>query len=261
MTSERPILISIIQYVPKLEAGSFTVLDLVNKAHELGADGVELRREPWPDFPNGLAEVRERIQELGLRVTFGTFSTLFNQSDEAHRLLLQDIETAHALGSPLLRVFPGATPADDDAAGWAQGREAVEHAAAVGIRLALENYARTPGGTLAEVANILARIESPALRANIDTGNYPLHNQDVLEAIHAIGHKAIYVHIKDYAGSPEAPSPALGEGVLPLAEIFAALDSLPQQIHYCFEFPGGPDPDQRIANALHFMRTIRGQTA
>lgn len=259
MSSQRPIIISIVQYQAHLESGKMTAIDLVNKAATLGVDGVELRREPWAGHASEVSAVRSRLVELGLLGTYGSFSTLFNQDEAAHQQMLDDIATAAQLGAPLVRLFPGATPADDDRAGWERAEQAVQKARDLRVQIALENYARTPGGTLAEVRHILDRIQSPALRANIDIGNYPLHNQDVLEAIEAIGDRAIYVHVKDYAGSPDAEQPALGEGVLPLAEIFAALDALPQRIIYCFEFAGGDDPDGRIRRALDYVGQIRGK--
>lgn len=261
MSVERPILISVVQYQSHLESGRMTIAEMVNKAREFGVDGVELRREVWPAYKTELPAVRQQIDSLGLIVTFATFSTLFNEDDAAHQLLLEDIETAAALGAPLLRVFPGQTPPEGDTAGWAKAREAVDRAAARGIALALENYARTPGGTLAEVSHILDQIDVPALRANIDLGNYSNHNENVLDAIERIGNKAIYVHVKDAANPPTDAPLALGEGALPLAEIFAALDRLPQRILLCFEFPGGDDPDQRIRNAQALVREYRSRQA
>jgi sugar phosphate isomerase/epimerase len=260
MSRERPILISVVQYLPQLESGALTIADYVNKARAFGVDGVELRREAWPAYKSELPAIRQQIEDLGLLVTYATFSTLFNGDDAAaHALLLEDVRTAAALGAPLLRVFPGATPAADDAAGWAKGREAVDLAGELGIQIALENFARTPGGTLAEVANILAKIDTPALRTNIDIGNYPLHNQDPIAAIEAIGDKAIYAHIKDFSGAPDADPVPFGKGVLPLAEIFAAFDRLPQRVIFCFEFGGGPNPDQHIQDAFALVKALRGK--
>ena len=259
MSNHRPILISVVQYLPQLESGAMKISEYINKAHAFGVDGVELRREAWPAYPTELPAVRQQLADLGLLATYATFSTLFNTDDAAHALLLEDVRTAAALGSPLLRVFPGATPADDDDAGWARGREAIDLAGELGIQIALENFARTPGGTLAEVANILAKIDTPTLRTNIDIGNYPLHDQDPVAAIQAIGDKAIYSHIKDYGGSPTASPVLFGKGVLPLAEIFAAFDQLPQRIIFCFEFAGGSNPDQHIQDAFALVKSLRGQ--
>src|SRR4051794_29208577 len=115
MSADRPILISVVQYLPQLESGALKIPEFVNKAHEFGEDGVELRREAWPAYPSELVSVRKQIESLGLLVTYASFSTLFAADDAAHQLLLEDVRTAAALGSPLLRVFPGATAAADDA--------------------------------------------------------------------------------------------------------------------------------------------------
>ena len=46
---------------------------------------------------------------------------------------------------------------------------------------------------------------------------------------------------------------AMEPDILLMDEPFAALDALPQRIIYCFEFPGGDDPDDRIRRGLAFM--------
>ncbi len=109
MSSKRPILISVIQYLPQLESGALKISEFVNKGHEFGVDGIELRREAWPAYKTELPAVRKQIEDLGLLVTYATFSTLFNEDEAAHQLLLEDVRHSGALGAPLLRVFPGAT--------------------------------------------------------------------------------------------------------------------------------------------------------
>jgi sugar phosphate isomerase/epimerase len=156
-----------------------------------------------------------------------------------------------------LRVFSGPIPADDDEEGWAAGRAMVEYAASRGIALALENYAWTPGGRLAEIARIVGRIESPALGVNIDIGNYTRHGDDVPTAIRTLGDRAISAHLKDQDGPPDFGSHPLGGGALPLGAIMAELERLPQRLIYCFEFRGGGDPDGRIASSLDYLRERR----
>lgn len=82
----------------------------MNKGHEFGVDGVELRREAWPAYASELPTVRKQIEELGLIVTYATFSTLFNEEEAAHQLLLEDVRTAAAVGAPLLASFPAQPP-------------------------------------------------------------------------------------------------------------------------------------------------------
>jgi hypothetical protein len=47
MSTQRPIVMSIVQYTDAIESKKMTVMELVEKASALGVDGVELRRELW----------------------------------------------------------------------------------------------------------------------------------------------------------------------------------------------------------------------
>ena len=249
---DRPIVMSIVQYTDAIESGKLTVMELVEKAGELGVDGVELRRELWGDGMNEeLPAVKQRIDALGLEVTFATHSVLFCEGKD-YDLLLADVDTAAEIGSPLLRIFSGPVPEDANDPAWEKAKAVIDRAETKGILIALENYANEPGGTLAEIQTVLDHFPVPTLKTNIDTGNYAGWKQDLLEAIDAIGDRAAYVHVKDPGdGGTSVP----GEGDLPITEIFAALDALPQRIIYCFEFPGGDDPDDRIRRGLAFMRS------
>jgi sugar phosphate isomerase/epimerase len=251
--TKRPVYISVSQYMDRLQAGTMLAADVVEKACTLGADGVELRREPWPAYERELVTTRQLIESLKLGVTFATHNLLFSPDADVHQLLLRDIDTAAALGSPLLRIFPGQTPPDEDAVGWGGAMEAVEHAASTGIVIALENYVGMPGGTLAEIVHILDRIQLPALKTNIDIGNYVVRGQDVVEAIHTVGHRAVYAHLKDRPADPEGSHAYLGGGVMSLQPILDELEGLPQDMIYCFEFPGGDDPEGRIKASLAYL--------
>jgi len=237
------------QFEDALKSGALDVFGVIDIASQTGVDGVELRRELWPTWQTELAAARQRGEEKGLLITYATFATLFG-SDAA--TLRGDIDAAAALGSPVVRFFPGQHPAPDDAAGWAAGQAIAEHATAKGVVIALENYARTPGGTLAEIQTCLARI--PALMTNFDMGNYSLHGQDVAAAVAALADRIVYSHLKDQTGNPADTPTFLGGGALPLDAIFDALDSLPQRVLYCFEFRGGDDAVGRIQQSLAWLR-------
>jgi sugar phosphate isomerase/epimerase len=251
MSQNRPVLISVIQYQEQLTAGTAGATDIVEAAHRLGADGAEFRPQFWRDTGHELPATRERAAQHGLLLTYATMGTLFSAEPGAADALRQDVDDACSLGSPQLRVFPGPLPADDETAGWAAGQEIVRYAAARGVTIALENYARTPGGTLAEIVRALDHI--PELATNIDIGNYPRHGQDVPAAIRAVGSRAISAHLKDQGDPPEHESTHLGGGSLPLPAILDALDALPQRIIYCFEFGGGDDPDDRITRSIAYL--------
>ena len=168
--------------------------------------------------------------------------------------LRQDIDTAATLGAPLVRFFPGQTPPEHDDPAWERAQQVVDYAAAQNTVIALENYARTPGGTLAEVHGALTRLASPALRTNLDMGNYPNHGQNVVAAIDTLADQIIAAHLKDKAANPSDPPIHLGAGVLPLADILTALDRLSQRVYYIFEFRGGSDPAGAIKSSLAYLK-------
>jgi len=245
VSGNRPVLISVMQFEDALKSGAMTVFDVIDVAGRTGADGVELRRELWTGWESELSEARRRAGEKRLLITYATHATLFS-GDPA--TLRADIDAAASLGSPIVRFFPGQLPAEDDGAGWDAGQAIADYAAEKGVVIALENYARTPGGTLAEVQTCLARI--PALMTNLDMGNYSLHSQDVPAAVAALADRIVYSHLKD----PDDAPTVLGAGVLPLGDIFDALDALPQRVIYCFEFRGGDDAVGRIEQSLAYLK-------
>ncbi len=251
MSIERPVLVSVMQFEDALTSGAMTVFDVIDIAAQVGADGAELRRELWNGWESQLDAARAHAQAQGLLLTYATHATLFS-SDAA--TLRGDIDAAAALGSPIVRFFPGQIPADD-ATGWAAGTAIADYAVEKGVVIALENYARTPGGTLAEVQTALTRI--PTLMTNFDMGNYSLHGQDIPAAAAALADRIVSSHLKDQTGQPSDPPTVLGAGVLPLGDVFDALDSLPQRVIYCFEFRGGNDAVARIEQSLAYLQERR----
>lgn len=248
----RPILISVMQYEDELDAGTMTVGDVIAKAIDAGVEGVEIRPQYWRERERELPAARDLLARHGLLVTYATTITLFSAEPGDAARLRGEIDDAATLGAAQLRVFGGPAPTADDEAGWAVGRELVEHATARGVALALENYAWTPGGTIAEQAQLLDRL--PDLRVNLDIANYARHGEDILTAIGRFGDRAISAHLKDQTSGPPWTSYPLGGGELQLPQIMAALEALPQRLLYCFEFRGEGDPDRRIATSVAYLR-------
>ena len=251
---DRPVLVSAMQFEDELKSGVRSVCEVIDIAARVGADGIELRRETWPQLDAELAHTRP-VASLTPACWSHTPPRPPSSTTPrtVRRQLRQDIDAAAALGAPIVRFFPGQSPPPEDNAAWKRAQEIVDYAAAHDIVIALENYARTPGGTLAEVRQALTRLDSPALRTNLDMGNYPNHGQDVLAAIDSLAAKIIAAHLKDKTANPSDPPTVLGAGLLPLAQILGALDKLPQRIFYIFEFRGGSDPVGRIEHSLAYL--------
>ena len=83
-SKQRPILISVAQYLDDLEAGQISISEVIDVAHRLKADGVELRRESWANYVQEIDTARQKIENLGLIVTYATFSTFFCVNSVCH---------------------------------------------------------------------------------------------------------------------------------------------------------------------------------
>ena len=249
VSANRPLLLNIVQFTDDLEAGRLKVIDLLDRADELGFDGIELRREDWAGHEEEIPAVRRRADDLGSVVTYATFSELLIPARvEGHDQLRGDVDDAADLGAPFLRVFLGWTPEEDHEA-WDRAREAIEYADERGIALALENRGSMPGAMLSEIVHAVETIDDPRLKINLDVGNYYDNDVDVVAAIDRLANRIVCTHLVDST----APGGAVGHGEMPMNKIMDALDALPQQVHYCFEFRGGDDPERAIERSAAYL--------
>ena len=261
MALRHPVLMSCVQFDQALKSGESPVTDLASIARRLGVDGVEYREVYWQDKERELPAVRDQIAASDLRVTYCTFTPIFNADPEARARLLQDIDDAAALGSPLLRVFIGirdmpASPAEGQEV-WEGARAAVERARERGVRLALENHINVLGPRWTQVHAVVTALSSPALGVNIDTSNYVQNGEPLMTAIEELRPWIAYSHLKDVRreGDSYAVVP-LGEGELDFAAILDAYAVAGAPFPLCFEFPGGADPEAAITSSLDHLARL-----
>jgi sugar phosphate isomerase/epimerase len=257
MPAFHPILISTVQYDDELRAGRVGQVDVLRAAKHLGVDGAELRLDYWRDKAIEIPLARQLADELGLLATYATSLTLFSPDADGPALLRQAIDDAVALGSPLLRVFPGLAPSGDDRRSWDPAREVVGYAASRGIVVALENFGQAPGCRVAEIQRVLDRIELPALGTNVDVGNYAANGEDPALAVRELSRRVVSSHLRDHAKTPAGVDATyLGGGIMPLRPVFAEFARLPHKVIHVFEFAGGGDPEGRVAKSLAYLRTL-----
>jgi sugar phosphate isomerase/epimerase len=257
----REIFISAVQFEDELKSGARTVLDLAPLAAKLGVHGVEYRDVYWKDKARELPAVRDQVTKLRLKATYTTVTTLYSREPAMRLQLLQDIEDAKALGSPLLRVTLGEPPGDgrDVPVIRMAARGAVERASKRRIRMALENNSKAPGHRLEEIKGTVEKFNCRFLTINIDFANFVTTGQDAVTAIKALAPRINYTHAKDLKKTPEGwKATYLGNGTLPLKEIIATLDATGKRIPFCFEFPGEGDPEGSIRKSLEFMARLGG---
>jgi len=164
---------------------------LLRAAAELGvrvvqiADNLPLDRLTGSD----LDALVEKAGRWNLDLEVGTCGT-----DPGH--LRMYLGLAVRLGSSLVRVVPDTddsrpSPAEVVAA----FREALPAFERAGVCLALENHDRFNAATLAE---ILGHLDSPHLGICLDTANSIGCAEGLGPLLHALGHRVVNLHVKDF---------------------------------------------------------------
>ncbi len=160
--------------------------------------------------------------------------------------LLAWLDHAAALSLPFVRIVAGgpAHRGRSTAPLVDLLRMACAEARGLGLRLALENHGDL---TAAELANLLERVDDPALRVCFDTANALRVGDDVSHAAERLAPVTELVHLKDCAPSwsdaRSGPiSVAPGDGAVPLDDVLAACPGAA----VCVELGQlAPDADER----------------
>lgn len=269
-TKERTMKLSISMWsvVSVVKAGKMDLpgfIEFAARQQENGAQGVELLDYFWRDRESELPKAKRQIADAGLGLGIYSIGNDFFQPDRgAWQKQLDDLKTgvevAGQLGAPVLRVFSGnAKPGYtlEDGLTWiVDGLAAgADYASRHGITLALENHGLMAGRS-DQVRKIIEAVGSPALRANLDTGNFLLVNQNPTDAAKALAGMVALVHLKDFAKAPEGQTEhvykgldgtaftgtVVGEGQVDLVSIVATLRKAGYAGWLSLEYEGGLDP-------------------
>jgi sugar phosphate isomerase/epimerase len=260
--------VSMWSVVSVVKAGKMDLRGFVEFAarqQENGAQGVELLDYFWRDRAVELPQVKQQVADAGLALAVYSIGNDFFQPDKeawAQQLadLKEGVDVANQLGTRVLRVFSGNAKPDytlEQGLGWivdglAQG---AEYAGARGVTLALENHGLMAGRS-DQVRGIIETVNSPSLRANLDTGNFLLVNQDPTTAARELADLVALVHLKDFRRATPADTEhvykgldgvaftgsVVGEGQVDLKAITDILRQAGYAGWLSLEFEGGQDP-------------------
>jgi sugar phosphate isomerase/epimerase len=222
-------------------------LGVLKLAGDWGLAGVLFELSPFKSFRDAdLAAIRGFAEERGLYLHFGMGSIfhfhpmatqgrqlLADAGYEANvseaRVVIQHLEVARKLGSPILRCVGGNLFVRDEGHDMtALGdravailREACKAAEDMGLRIAMENHADF---TVRELASILARVNSPAFGLTVDCANLAFDLDDPLRLAGIMAPYALTTHFKNYRilRTPKGlalGNCALGDGDIDVAAI------------------------------------------
>lgn len=219
------IAVSTYSYWRYRDDSKLTIEECIDLAADAGFDGVEILNVQMQDESNAaLQRIKQRAFRLGLDLCgFSTHQSFVfpdaEKREENVRHTIRCIEMAYALGIPTIRVNTGRWGtskdfdtlmankgieprlegySDDDGFAWV--REGLEKclpaAEKCGVVLGLENHWGL-GRTAAGVLRLIHEIDSPWLKATLDTGNFL---EDQYEQYEQLAPEAVFVQAKTYFG-------------------------------------------------------------
>lgn len=193
-------------------ARRMTLEDFLDRAHQLGVDGVSIEScfVSQKDNPGYLASIKDRLDEYGLdRVwAWGHPDGLEGGTNESEFTeMLKSLRHAQAIGATVMRVVGSSLKFrfEDHQRQLrrlvAMFRRAVPVAEDCGIRMAVENHIDFTG---AEIFQLLEDVDSSYLGVNFDTGNFARLLDDPVKAMERLAPYTLATHIKDLKIHPEA---------------------------------------------------------
>lgn len=270
-----------LNYSSLLAAGRMDIFGFLSLCRELGLEGGSLHLQNLQSTESDyLKRVRRAYLDHGLSLSIFTVTTNFGLTEERHaeefRKATEAIRVAEMLGAPLLRVFAGSPPSEEDRANAFRRsaravRRVCEEAGRLGIPVGLQNHNH---GALCrtgdEVLRFIREVDHPNLTFVLDTGQFAgsfgasgepgpeLRGADFMESIRQTASIARYVRVKFYNPRPDGSEPAID-----YAKVFAIL----QGVHYpgfldiVYEpgkGTGGPGEDVRsaIPRIVSFLRSL-----
>lgn len=171
---------------------------------------------PYRDTPEQLAAGRKRFEEAGIDVVSGGVIYLMKDDDADIRYYFDYAKTC---GMPLINIMP-----------TAQTMPRIERfVKEYNIKVAIHNHGPedknfpTPQAALRVVKDL-----DPRCGICIDAGHTVRAGADVVESIGEAGPRLFDMHIKDLRSTAKGSDCPVGEGMMPIVEIFKDL----KKMHY-----------------------------
>ncbi len=269
--------------------GKMTQADAVEKAKEMGFDGVEftdLQPCERPTLEQQLAyaaEIRARAEAVDLPVVaYSIGANLYQGSAEADAAEVArvkgQVDVAAALGAPVMRhdacwglnksgegrSFDGMLPTVA-----ANARQIAAYAAEKGVRTCTENH-----GMLAQDSDRMERLFTAVGHDNygllVDVGNFSCVDEDNAAAVSRLAPYAVHVHAKDMLLLPEDAEDVsntietrgcrhirctwVGNGSVPVKRCLAILKKAGYDGWVSLEFEGPEDCFEGITKGLANLR-------
>jgi sugar phosphate isomerase/epimerase len=274
--------VSMWSYYTVWKRGDIDISSFIRTVRNDGAEGVELLDFFWKDREAETKAVEKTLAETSTPVGVYSVSNNFVNADADIRagqvnVIRSGVDSANHFGAKVVRVFAGnydEKHSFGDAFAWiVEGLKAAsDYAGNNGVTLALENHGRLAGRSN-QVREIIEAVNSPALRANPDTGNFLLVHQAPHEAVKELAGLAAMVHFKDFTEVPASHDgfayvsldglkyvgTAIGDGEVALAECVDELVTAGFDGWLNIEYEGSVDPTIALPTSIINARRLLGK--
>lgn len=270
--------VSLYSLHPYITGGEMSVCDAIGFFCENGVKYVELL-DTYLHTPAEEEAAHECLLNNGMRVSCYSVSNEFVTVDEND--LQNEISkvqnacaAAKAFGTNIVRVFAGNLPKGRPASYEKYSgriidslKQCAAHAESCGVVLCLENHGAL-AGRAEQVLHILNAVDSPALMATLDTGNFLIVDQDPYTAVRSLQGKIGHTHFKDMKkisqGGFTSPGGAhyigttLGEGEVDLKKILKLLyqSGYAGSISIEYEASGKDGCLENVAKSISYTRSL-----
>lgn len=246
-------------------------VDIVQKATDLGYQGIELNLKEWPSESNmnaiqtALKENDVEVAAIGTRhmhVTHGLYLASPNEKIRRKALIyIEDcMKIARVVGSPLVQAgwaFQGSKLEASKKTTWKNAIESLEKVGRIGeeygIIFVIE-FACTKDvqlvTTMDEALCMLEDVQSEKILVMADVYHIDAENDSPRDAVLKAGRKLGYVHLSD--NNRITP----GEGHINFHEFINALRDIGYKGYMVMEFDPKPSPDIALTKALKHLKKI-----
>jgi len=248
------------------EQRGLTLEEALRRVRDMGYTMLEVDLDHFDDDPM----LAEKLHAAGFGVANICCFLHFErdaQRERQQRLIDTALRAGVARVMPIPGLFTGENDAEELQRMTRAMAELVQLAQAAGLEITIEDYdnARSPIYGSTGMLHFLQ--DQPALGVAFDTGNFRFAGEEVLTAFETLKGRIRHVHVKDRAleniagesnktaldGTQLYPC-AVGDGVLPLKEVFAHLCAIGYDQVLTVEHFDGADQLQLMAQSAQYMK-------
>ncbi len=184
-------------------------MGIIEKAKELGFDGIEFTDAGFVCNPDNALKIKEKCAEVGIAVVAIAMGANFLADDVNAQVkeVCSVIDIAEIMGAPIVRhdVAYGFPAEVKVGIGYdcaidrmlAPIREVTEYAAAKGIRTCTENHGYFSQDAC-RVEKLINAVNHPNFGALVDIGNFMCADEDPTVSVGIMAPYAIHAHAKDF---------------------------------------------------------------